>query len=94
MSCIKRRPWRRENGALPADGFRDEERTRRRERCGMELVELQVGELCARAQGYGDTIARGHGGVGGMQIELACAAAGQNDSVRVDVVAVALAART
>ena len=82
-----------EHGAIAADGFGNEECTGCCQRCGMELIELQVGELRARAQGHGDAIARGYAGVGGVEIELACAAAGQNDGVGVDVVTLALGSR-
>ena len=75
-----------EHGAIAADGLGDEEGAGYRERCGVELIELEVGELRARTQRHGDAIAGGHGRVGGVQVELARSTAGQNDGVRVDVV--------
>jgi hypothetical protein len=45
----------------------------------MELVELHVGQLGAGAGGEGDAVAGGYGGVGGVGVDLACAAGGDED---------------
>ena len=41
----------------------------------MELVELEIGELGAGAEGHGGAVAGSHGGVGGVEVELAGSAA-------------------
>ena len=71
-----------EHRAIAADGLRNEESTGRCQRGGVELIELQVGELRARAKSYGDSIARSVRGVGGVEIQLACTATGENDRSR------------
>ena len=48
--------------------------TRQRQRRGMELVELHVGELGAGLRGERDAVAGGHGGIGGVGVDLARAA--------------------
>ena len=50
----------------------------------MELVELEVGELGAGAEGHGRAVAGGYGGVGGVEVELAGTALGEDDGVGVE----------
>ena len=50
----------------------------------MELIELHVGELSAGLCGQGDAVAGGHGGVGGVAVDLARSAGGDEDSARAD----------
>ena len=50
----------------------------------MELIELGVSQLSAGAEGHGDAIAGGYGGVGGMEVELARSAAGEDNGVSVE----------
>ena len=47
----------------------------------MELVELGIGEDGAGAEGHGDTVSGGYGGVCGVEVKLAGAAAGEDDGV-------------
>ena len=79
-----------EHGAIAADGFRNKESTGGCQRRGVELIELQVGELRARAKSHGDSIARSYAGVGGVEIQLACTATGENDGVGADFVTLAI----
>ncbi len=74
--------------AFAADGLGDEEgsgggglQVGGGEGGGVELVELEVGEVRAGAESHGDAVAGGYGGVGGMEEELACAAGGEDDGV-------------
>src|ERR1700689_2202486 len=67
--------------ALAAQGFRKQKARNagQRERGGMELVELHVGELGSGVRGQSNAIAGGYGGVGGVRVDLACAAGGDED---------------
>ena len=70
--------------AFAAHGFRNQERPRLRmvEAGGVELVELHVGDAAAGPPRHGDAVARGAVGVGGVQVDLAGAARGQHDGLR------------
>ncbi len=48
----------------------------------MELIELHVGEVGSRCEGEGDAVAGGHGGVGGVGVDLARAAGGDEHGAR------------
>ena len=50
----------------------------------MELVVLHVGQLGACLGGQGDAVAGGHGGVGGVGVDLPRAAGGDKDSACAD----------
>ena len=50
----------------------------------MELVELHVGQLGAGLRGEGDAVAGGHGGVGGVGVDLARAAGGDQNGAGAD----------
>ncbi len=70
--------------ALAAQGFRDEEARRagERERGGMELVKLHVGQLGAGQGRQSDAVAGSDGGIGGVGVDLARAAGGNQDGAR------------
>ena len=51
---------------------------------GMELVELDVSELGPGAEGHGHTVAGGYRGVGGVEVELAGSAGGEDNGVGAD----------
>jgi hypothetical protein len=59
--------------ALAAQRLREQKARRalKRERRGMELIELHVGQLRAGFGGQSDAVAGGHGRVGGLRIHLA-----------------------
>ncbi len=73
--------------AFAAQRFGDEEARRagQRERGGMELVELHVGEFGAGQRGECDAVAGGYGGIGGVGVDLARAAGGDEDGARGDL---------
>ena len=69
--------------ALAANRLRDEERRRARQPQGgwVELVELQIGDFRAGIEGEGNAIGGGHVGVRRIGVELARAAARDDDVV-------------
>ena len=72
--------------ALAAQGLGDQE-TRdagERESGGVELVELHVGQLGPGLGGQRDAVAGGYGGVGGVGVDLACAAGGDEHGAGID----------
>ena len=73
-------------GAFAAEGLGEQEagRAGQGQGGGMELVELHVGEFRIRTSGEGDAVAGGYGGVGGVRVDLACAAGGDEDGARGD----------
>ncbi len=88
-----------EEGALAAHRLGDQlltaERSRAQPQHGrVELDELQVRDVCARPQGQGDPVARGHPGIGGGQVDLPEPAGREDDGTgnsRADPVPLALA---
>ena len=56
----------------------------KRERGGMELVKLHVGQLGAGLRSQRDAVAGGHGGVGGVGVDLSRAARGDQDGPGAD----------
>jgi len=56
----------------------------------MELVKLHVGNLSAGTVRHGDSVSRGHGGVGRVAINLACSSAGQQHGARANGVQIVL----
>ena len=75
-----------EPGAFTAHGLGDKEAAGvwMEQACGMELVELHVGDAAARAPGHGNAVAAGAVGVGGVEIGLAGAAGGEHDEFCLD----------
>ena len=75
--------------AFAAQGLRHEEplHAGQAERGGVELVELHVRDGSAGAPGHGNAVAGGHRGIGGVAVDLPCAAAGQQHTARADVAA-------
>ena len=70
-----------EHCTLAAHGLGDEEVHLSRERRGVELVELEVGDGRARPHRRGETVAGGEGRVGGVREQLPGAAGGEDDGV-------------
>jgi hypothetical protein len=75
-----------QNCAFATEGFGEQEtgRTGLRERSGMELVELHVGELGSGRGRNGNAVSGSHRGVGGVGIDLPGASRGDEDAARGD----------
>ncbi len=73
---------RAEDGAVAANGFGDEEASLSRQCRRVELVELEVRELGAGAEGEGYAVAGGYGGICRVREEVPGAAGGEEDGVR------------
>jgi 3-dehydroquinate synthase len=82
-----------EEGAVTAEGFREEESggAIEVEGGGVELDEFDIADDGAGAPGHGDAIAGGDIGVGGVLVDAAEAAGGEQDGVGEDGVAFAVA---
>ena len=76
--------------SFAAQGFREQEARSagKREGGGMELEELHVGQFGAGLRGQGDAVAGGYGGIGGVGVDLACAAGGDEEGAGGDAMAV------
>ena len=79
--------------AFAADGFGDEEVFADGHGRGVELVELKVGDLCSGTQCGGQSVAGGHCGVGGVRVESARTARGEDHARRVDCAGFGFAVR-
>ena len=80
----------KQHRAIATDCLGDQESAGRRQGCRVELIELEVGQLRARAQSHGDAIAGSHRRIGGVHVELTRAATGQNDSAGLEIVTLAI----
>ncbi len=67
--------------AFASHGFGDEEVLAHGHGGGMELVELQVGNLCPRTPCGGNTISSGNLRIGGVRVHASRATSGQNHAV-------------
>ena len=70
--------------AFSSDGFGDEEVFANGHGRGVELIELKIGDLRSGTQCGGQSIAGGHGGIGGVRVESARTARGEDHARRVD----------
>ena len=79
-------------GSFAAKGFAEQEARHagQAEGGGMELIELHVSDGGAGAPCHGYAVAGSHGGIGGVAVNLARAAAGQQDGACADGLTFAL----
>ena len=70
--------------ALAAQRLREQKprHARQAQRGGMELIKLHVGDFGAGAPCHRDAVTSGYRGIGGIAVDLAGAAAGQQDGAR------------
>ena len=82
--------------AFAAERFRQQKArsARKRQRGGMKLVELHVGQFGARCRGKGDAVAGGYGGIGGVRVDLACSTRSDEDSAGGDAMECTLPERS
>ena len=85
-SASKRSPELRRTAPSPrrASEMRKRGSVHQVKRGGMELDEFQVLDFGSGAVGHGDAIAGGHFGIGGVAVDLAEAAGGQQHGTRLD----------